>query len=317
MMLRFLRNYPWKFYLKTFFRAPRIVTGAMLIKEDRVSILSPIDGRLTFRAGLRDLERAPLLNASIRPNPDTPFRSDALRGRRVNEAFQWIFVVDTPEAQIHQIDIQRYGTGRELTPARVSRLVPNATKISMSYWEFLNDKLGPNDSEPTPVSILFGLSKSVARNLEEWANYLGSMVAAIIPLPLVLLDGSISLSPTGTHIVLTTNHTVIALTQEKEIKLITRVEPVHGLGISRIVATLETLGEAFPEISRNAARLISCDLAGSELIKHALAISADAVATRAEELQDGSEMISGAGSSPIEAASLYRALCLVASPGDD
>jgi hypothetical protein len=314
-MLKFLLNYPWKFYLKTLFRAPHTVTGAMLVKEDRVSILSPINGRLSFRAGLRELEGAPFLNASVRPSPDTPFRFDALRGRRVNEAFQWVFVVDTPEAQIHQIDVQRYGTGRELTPARVSRLVPNATKVSMSYWELLSDKLGPNGPEPTSVSILFGLSKSVARNLEDWANYLGSAVTAIIPLPLVLLDGSISLSPTGAHIVLTTNHTVIALTQEKEIKLITRVEPVHGLGISRIVATLETLGEAFPEISRSGPRLISCDLPGAELAKHAQAISADAVPTRPEELQDGSEMISGAGSSPIEAASLYRALCLAPSPG--
>jgi hypothetical protein len=215
----------------------------------------------------------------------------------------------------YQIDVQRYGAGRELTPAQVSRLVPNATKVSMSYWELLSDKLGPNGPEPTPVSILFGLSKSVARNLEDWANYLGSGVIAIIPLPLVLLDGSISLSPTGAHIVLTTNHTVLALTQEKEIKLITRVEPVHGLGIGRIAATLETLGEAFPEIARNAARLISCDLPGSELMKHAQAISADTVSTRPEELQDGSQMISGAISSPIEAASLYRALCLVPSPG--
>jgi len=314
-MLKFLVNYPWKFYLKTLFRAPQTVTGAMLVKEDRVSILSPIDGRLTFRAGLRDLEGAPLLNSSIKPSPDTPFRSDALRGRIVNETFQWIFVVDTPDAQIHQIDVQRYGSGRELTPAQVSRLVPNATKVSMSYWELLSDKLGPNGPEPTPVSILFGLSKSVARNLEDWANYLGSGVIAIIPLPLVLLDGSISLSPTGAHIVLTTNHTVLALTQEKEIKLITRVEPVHGLGIGRIAATLETLGEAFPEIARNAARLISCDLPGSELMKHAQAISADTVSTRPEELQDGSQMISGASSSPIEAASLYRALCLVPSPG--
>jgi hypothetical protein len=314
-MLKFLLNYPWKFYLKTFFRAPHTVTGVMLVKEDRVSILSPINGRLSFRAGLRDLEGAPLLNASSRPSPDTPFRSGVLSERAVDEAFQWVFVVDTPDAQIHQIDVQRYGTDRELTPARVSRLVPNAAKVSMSYWELLSDELSPNGPEPSPVSILFGLSKSVARNLEDWANYLGSMVAAIIPLPLVLLDGSISLSPTGTHIVLTTNHTVIAFTQEKEVKLITRVEPVHGLGISRIAATLETLGEAFPEISRSVARLISCDLAGSELSKHAQAISPDAIPTRAEELRDGSEEISGASSSPIEAASLYRARSLVLSPG--
>src|SRR5262249_45257810 len=149
----------------------------------------------------RDLEGAPLLNAPIRPSPDTPFRSAALSERAVNEAFQWVFVVDTPDAQIHQIDGQRYGSDRELTPGRVSRLVPNATKVNISYWELLNDKLGPSGPDPTPVSILFGLSKSVAGNLEDWANYLGSMVAAIIPLPLVLLDGSISLSPTGTHIV--------------------------------------------------------------------------------------------------------------------
>jgi hypothetical protein len=313
-MLKFLRNYPWKFYLKTFFRAPHIVTGAMLVKEDRVSILSPIKDKLSFRAGLRDLAGAPLLNSSSRPSPETAFRSEVLSRRTVNEAFQWVFVVDTPDAQIHQVDAHRYGIGRELTPAGVGRLVPNATMVGLSYWELLSATLGANDTEATSVSILFGLPKSAARNLEDWANYLGSRVTAIIPLPLVLLEESISLSPTGIHIVLTTNHTVIALTQEKEVKLITRVEPVHKLGISRIVATLETLGGAFPEISRSPARLISCDLAGLELTNHAQAVSADAVPTRPEELQDVLDMISGASSSPIEAVSLYRALCLVASP---
>jgi hypothetical protein len=124
-----------------------------------------------------------------------------------------------------------------------------------------------------------------------------------------------ALSSTGTHVVLTTNHTVIALTEEKEIKLITRVEPVHGLGIGRIVATLETLGEAFPEISRSHTRLVSCDLTSSELAKHAQTVSPDAIATRPEDFQKGSEKIKGAGSSPIEAASLYRALSLVPPPG--
>ena len=313
-MLKFLLNYPWKFYLKTFFRAPRMINGAMLVKEDRVSILSPINDRLSFRAGLRDLEGAPLLNSSNRPSQGTAFRSEALSGRSVNEAFLWVFVVDTPDAQIHQVDARRYGIGKELTPAWVGRLVPNATKVSVSYWELLSAKLGPNGTEATPVAILFGLSKSVARNLEDWANYLGSRVAAIIPLPLVLLDESILLSPTGIHLVLTTNHTVIAVTQEKEIKLITRVEPVHRLGISRIVATLQTLGEAFPEISKSPARLTSCDLAGLELTNHAQAVSPDAVPTRPDELQDELDMISGASSSPIEAVSLYRALCLVGSP---
>ena len=314
-MLKFLRNYPWRFYLKTFFRAPQIVTGAMLVKEDRISILSPVDGKLSFRAGLREMEGAPLLNMSSRPSPDTPFRSGVLSGRSVNEMFQWVFVVDTPDAQIHQIDAQRLNVGKELTAARVGHLIPNATKVSFSYWELLNNRLEADHPEPTPVSVLLGLSKSVARNLEDWANYLGSGVAAIIPLPIVLLEESMALSSTGTHVVLTTNHTVIALTEEKEIKLITRVEPVHGLGIGRIVATLETLGEAFPEISRSHTRLVSCDLTSSELAKHAQTVSPDAIATRPEDLQKGSEKISGAGSSPIEAASLYRALSLVPPPG--
>lgn len=313
-MLNFLLNYPWKFYLKTFFRPLRMVNGAMLVKEDRVSILSPMNHRLSFRADLRDLEGAPLLNASNRASSDTAFRSEALKGRAVNDAFQWVFVVDTPDAQIHQVDTQRYSIGGELTQERVNRLVPSATKVSLSYWELLSAKLGPNGTEVTPIAILFGLPKSVARNLEDWANYLGSRVAAIIPLPLVLLDESIFLSPTGIHIVLTTNHTVIALSQEKEIKLITRIEPVHRLGISRIVATVGSLGEAFPGISKSPARLISCDLAGLELANHAKAVSANAVPTLPEELQDELKMISGADGSPIEAVSLYRALGLVAFP---
>ena len=314
-MWKFLLNYPWKFYLKTFFRTPQIVAGAMLVKEDRVSILSPIHGRLSFRAGLRDLEGAPLLNSACRPSPDTAFRSGVLSGRGVNEAFHWVFVIDTPDAQIHQVDADRYGMGKELTPARVSHLVPNATRVSMSYWEILNARLEPNGPDAAPVSVLFGLPKRVARNLEDWANYLGSGVAAIIPLPLALLEVSISLSPTGIQIVLTTNHTVIALTEDREIKLITRIEPVQKLGIRRIATTLETLGEAFPEISKSPARLISLDLSGSDLTNCAHAVSANAMPTLPEELHEGSEMISAVSSSPIEAYTLYHALRLVSSLG--
>jgi hypothetical protein len=102
-MLKFLYSYPWKFYLKTFFRRPHLVRGAMLVKEDRVSILSPTGGKLLFCPGLRDLKGSPLFTGSSRASPDTAFRSEALSGRGVNYAFEWVFVIDTPEVQIHQV----------------------------------------------------------------------------------------------------------------------------------------------------------------------------------------------------------------------
>lgn len=312
-VLKFLYSYPWKFYLKTLFREPNIVSGAMRVTEDRISILSPIEGRLSFTALFKVLEGAPLLNGPSRPGRDTAFYSAALGGRGVNHAFQWVFVVDMPEVQIHQADAQKYSIDRELTPVRVNQLVPSAPKAGMSYWELLNAKLNPIGEEVTPVSILFGIPKTAARNLEDWAAFLGSYVAAIIPLPLVLLEESVSLSPTGIHIVLTTNHTVIAMTQEKEIKLITRVEPFHRLGASRISDTLESFAEVFPEITDSTARITSCDLPVAELAEHAKAFSIASTLTTPDELQSGAETISGASVSPIEALSLYRALRLVPS----
>jgi hypothetical protein len=113
--------------------------------------------------------------------------------------------------------------------------------------------------------------------------------------------------------VLTTNHTVIAMTQEKEIKLITRVEPFHRLGASRISDTLENFAEVFPEITDSTARITSCDLPVTELAEHAKAFSIASTLTTPNELQGGAETISGSSVSPIEALSLYRALCLVPS----
>jgi len=310
-MIRFLYSYPWRYYLKTFFRKGRSVRGALLVKEDRVSILSPVAGKLAFSGGLRDLKGAPLLSNSSRAGPDTTFRREALAGRSVNHTFEWIFVVDTPDVQIHQIDSQRYGSTRELTSRRVTELVPSVLKADLADWELVNSKLQPIEQETTPVCILWGLAKSIIKNLEGWSYHLGATVSAILPLPLVLLDQSINLSPTGFHVVLTTNHTVIALTQESEIKLITRVDPIQRLGASQIDATIGSFGDSFPEIAHYPARFISCDLSPAELANQAKHFSIQVLPTNPSEFLDLAEIIQGNGAAPFEAFVLYRALCLV------
>ena len=94
-MLQFLSSYPWRYYLNTFFRKGRTARGVLLVKEDRVSILSPVGGKLVFSSGLRELKGAPSLTNSSRAGPDTAFRRKALADRSVNHSFEWIFVVDT------------------------------------------------------------------------------------------------------------------------------------------------------------------------------------------------------------------------------
>jgi len=310
-MLQYLSSYPWRYYLKTFFVRGRTARGALLVKEDRVSMLSPVGGKLVFSSGLKELKGAPSLTNSSRAGPGTEFRRKALANRSVNHSFEWIFVVDTPEVQIHQIDSLKYGSAGELTSRRVMELVPSVLQADLTEWELVNSKLEPIDQDATPVSILLGLPKSVIKNLEGWSRQLRSTVSAILPLALVLLEQSITLSPTGFHVVLTTNHTVIALTHDGEIRLITRVDPIKRLGATQIDAIIGSFGDTFAEVAQHPARFISSDLSSAELANEARDFSIPVVSTNDSEVLDLREIIEGYRAAPIEAFALYRALCIV------
>jgi hypothetical protein len=310
-MLQFLSSYPWRYYLKTFFRKGRPARGVLLVKEDRVSMLSLVGGKLVFSSGLKELKGAPSLTNASRAGPAIDFRRKALADRSVNHSFEWIFVVDSPDVQIHQVDSVRYGSTTELTSRRVMELVPNVLKADLADWELVNSKLEPIEQDPTPVSILLGLPKSVVKDLESWSRQLQSIVSAILPLALVLLEQSITLSPTGFHVVLTTNHTVIALTQEGEIRLITRVDPIRRLGATQIDAIIGSFGDTFPEMAQHPARFISSDLSDAELANEAKDFSIPVVSTSHSEFLDLEEIIQGYSAAPIEAFILHRALCLV------
>jgi hypothetical protein len=310
-MLQFLSSYPLGYYLKTFLGKGRASRGVLLVKEDRVSMLSSVGGKLLFSGGLVELKGAPSLTNSAKAGPGTEFARKALMDRLVNHSFEWIFVIDTPDLQIHQVDSVKYGTTGELTSRRVMELVPSLLKADLANWELLNSKLEPIEQNATPVSILLGLPKSVIKELEGWSRHFQSIVAAILPLGLVLLDQSISLSPTGFHVVLTTNHTVIALTQEGEIRLITRVDPIKRLGAAQIDAIIGSFGDTFPEMAQQPARFISSDLVGVELVNEAKNFSIPVVSTSHSEFSDLEKVIQGSGVAPIEAFALHRALSLV------
>jgi hypothetical protein len=310
-MLQFLSSYPWRYYLKTFFGKGRTARGALLVKEDRVSMLSQVGGKLVFSSGLKELKGAPSLTNSSRAGPGTDFRRKALADRYVNHSFEWIFVVDTPEVQIHQIDSLKYGSTKELTTRRVLELVPSVLQADLADWELVNSKLEPIEQDTTSVSILLGLPKSVIKNLEGWSRQLRSTVSAILPLALVLLEQSITLSPTGFHVVLTTNHTVIALTHDGEIRLITRVDPIKRLGATQIDAIIGSFGDTFAEVAQHPARFISSDLSSAELANEARDFSIPVVSTNDSEVLDLHEIIEGYRAAPIEAFALYRALCIV------
>jgi hypothetical protein len=310
-MLQFLSSYPLGYYLKTFLGKGRTARGVLLVKEDRVSMLSSVGGKLLFSSGLRELKGAPSLTNSSKAGPGTEFARKALMDRLVNHSFEWIFVIDTPDLQIHQVDSLKYGSTGELTSRRVMELVPSVPKADLANWELLNSKLEPIELNATPVSILLGLPKSVVKELEGWSRHFQSIVAAVLPLGLVLLDQSISLNPTGFHVVLTTNHTVIALTQEGEIRLITRVDPIKRLGAAQIDAIIGSFGDTFPEMAQHPARFISSDLVGVELVNEAKNFSIPVVSTSHSEFSELEKIIQGAGVAPIEAFALHRALSLV------
>src|SRR6202043_3858108 len=163
----------------------------------------------------------------------------------------------------------------------------------------VNSKLQPVEQDATPVSILLGLPQSVVKELEGWSRQLQSIVSAILPLALVLLAQSISLSPTGFHVVLTTNHTIIALTREGEIRLITRVDPIKRLGAIQIDAIIGSFGDSFPEMAQHPARFISSDLSSAELANEAKDFSIPVVSTRDADFSDLEERIQGNRAPPI------------------
>jgi hypothetical protein len=310
-MLQFLSSYPWRYYLKTCLGKGHSARGVLLVKEDKVSMLSGVGGKLVFSSGLKELKGAPSLANSSKARPGTDFRKKALVDRSVGHSFEWVFVVDTPEVQIHQVDSLRYGGTGELTARRVMELVPSILKADLANWELVNSKLQPIEQDTTPVSILLGVPQSVVKELEGWSRQFQSIVSGILPLVLVLLDQSISLSPTGFHVVLTTNHTVIALTQEGEIRLITRVDPIKRLGVAQIDAIIGSFGDTFPEMAHHPARFISSDFSSAELANEAKDFSIPIVSTSHLEFLDLEGIIQGCGVAPIEAFALYRALCLV------
>jgi hypothetical protein len=310
-MLQFLSSYPWRYYLKTFLGKGRTARGVLLVKEDRVSMLSLVGGKLVFSSGLRELKGAPSLTNSSKARLGTDFRRKALVNRSVNHSFEWIFVVDTPDLQIHQVDSIRYGSTGELTARRVMEMVPSVLKADLANWELVNSKFEPIEQDRTPVSLLWGLPKSGIKELEDWSRQLRSIVAAILPLGLVLLDQSISLSPTGFHVVLTTNHTVIALTLEGQIRLITQVDPIQRLGAAQIDAIIGSFGDTFPEMALHPARFISSDFSAAELANEAKDFSIPIVSTSHLDFLDLEKIIQGCGAAPIEAFALYRALRLV------
>src|SRR5580704_4277622 len=190
----------------------------------------------------------------------------------------------------------------------------DASKLtSLADWELVNSKLEAIEQDTTPVSILLGLPKSVIKDLEGWSRQLWSTVSvsAILPVALVLLEQSVTLSPTGFHVVLTSNHTVIARTQEGEIRLVTRVDPINRLGAAQIDAIIGSFGDTFLEIAQHPARFISSDLSSAELADEAKDFSIPVVSTSDSELLDLQENIEGYRAAPIEAFALYRALCIV------
>ena len=267
-MLQFLSSYPWGYYSKHF--SAKVVRPGSVISQGRQSFNALLDRRkAALFERVKGTQRSPFAHQFQQSRPGTEFARKALVDRLVNHSFEWIFVIDTPDLQIHQVDSLKYGSSGELTSRRVMELVPSVLKADLANWELLNSKLEPIEQNATPVSILLGLPQSVIKELEGWSRHFQSIVAAILPLGLVLLDQSISLNPTGFHVVLTTNHTVIALTQEGEIRLITRVDPIKRLGAAQIDAIIGSFGDTFPEMAQHPARFISSDLSGVELANEA------------------------------------------------
>ena len=165
-MLDFVRQYPLKYYARTFFRRTQPVLGTFLVQPDRLWCALPVNDELLFKDRLEKQPGA--LSLSAAPKNAISFFNAAFTDAERPEEAHWVVLVDAPSFAAEVIstsakpNVQSLAQIKKLTDPRmlIEYLDPQSAKRFV--FEPLGLDLQPLTEEKLPKRFLYvGLDREV------------------------------------------------------------------------------------------------------------------------------------------------------------
>lgn len=216
-MLDFVRQYPLKYYARTFFRRTKPALGAFLAQPDRLCCAFVAGEELVFKDHLE--KQAGALSLSGAPKNAAGFFSGAVSGPERPEDARWVVVVDTPNFAAEVINasakpnFQSLAQIKKLTDPRmlIEYLDPQSAK--RYAFEPLGLELQPLSEEKLPKKFLYvGLDRDIQARIESWFQVTGQHLSAIVPMQVAALAAARDVYPRpGLYVVATLHSTTIGL----------------------------------------------------------------------------------------------------------
>jgi hypothetical protein len=216
-MLDFVRQYPLKYYARTFFRRTKPVLGAFFAQPERLSCALAAGEELVFKDHLEKLTGAPSLSAA--PKNVTSFFNAAFSGSERPQDSHWVVLVDTPSFAAEIINtaakpnIQNLAQITKLTDPRmlIEYLDPQSAKRYV--FEPLGLDLQPLTEAKLPKKFLYiGLDREIQTRIEAWFKATGQHLSAIVPMQVASLAAVRNVCPRpGLQVVATPHSTTIGL----------------------------------------------------------------------------------------------------------
>ena len=217
-MLDFVRQYPLKYYARSFLRRTKPTLGAFLAQPERLCCAFPAGDELVYKDHLEKQTGA--LSLSAAPKNAANFFNSAFSGpeRRPEDA-RWVVLVDTPGFAAEIIstaakpNFQNLAQIKKLTDPRmlIDYLDPQSAKRFV--FEPLGLDLQPLTQEKLPKKFLYvGLDREIQARVEAWFKATGQHLSAIVPMQVAALMAVWNVCPRpGLQVVATPHSTTIGL----------------------------------------------------------------------------------------------------------
>jgi hypothetical protein len=191
-MLDFVRQYPLKYYARTFFRRTQPVLGTFLVQPDRLWCALPAGDELLFKDRLEKQPGA--LSLSAAPKNAAGFLNAAFSDAERPQDVQWVVLVDTPSFAAEVISTAAKPNFQNLTQVKkladprmlIDYLDPQSAKRFV--FEPLGLDLQPLAEQKLPKMFLYvGLDREIQARIEAWFDATGQHLSAIVPMQIAAL----------------------------------------------------------------------------------------------------------------------------------
>jgi hypothetical protein len=216
-MLDFVRQYPLKYYARTFFRRTKPVLGTFLAQPERLCCAFAAGDELVFKDHLEKQTGA--LSLSAAPKNAAGFLNAAFSDAERPEDAHWVVLVDTPSFAAEVIStsakpsFQNLAQVKKLTDPRmlIEYLDPQSAKRFV--FEPFGLDLQPLTEQKLPKAFLYvGLDREIQTRIEAWFNATGQHLSAIVPMQVAALVAVRNVCPRpGLQVVATPHSTTIGL----------------------------------------------------------------------------------------------------------